>query len=113
MDKLMNYRQIVQTVLQKQADFDNSVSLGPLETFAILDEKRDHYVLLRSGWQDTKRIRSVIVYVRLQKDKVWIEEDWLEDGVAPLLMEAGIPKEDIVLGFRHPTMRPYTEFAVA
>jgi len=29
------------------------------------------------------------------------------------LMEAGIPKEDIVLGFRYPKIRKYTGFAVA
>jgi hypothetical protein len=29
------------------------------------------------------------------------------------LLEAGVPKEDIVLAFHEPEMRQYTEFAVA
>ena len=29
------------------------------------------------------------------------------------LEEAGVPKHDIVLGFRHPDVRPLTEYAVA
>ena len=35
-----------------------------------------------------------------------------EEGIAAHLLEAGIPKEDIVLAFHSPDMRPYTEFAV-
>ncbi len=42
-----------------------------------------------------------------------IEEDWTEGGIATDLLEAGVPKEDIVLAFHPPKMRPYTEFAVA
>ena len=35
------------------------------------------------------------------------------EGLATELVEAGIPKEDIVLAFHAPEMRPLTEFAVA
>ncbi|MFN0112370.1 MAG: element excision factor XisI family protein, partial [Blastocatellia bacterium] len=33
--------------------------------------------------------------------------------IATDLEEAGVPKEDIVLGFQPPKVRPYTEYAVA
>jgi hypothetical protein len=36
-----------------------------------------------------------------------------EEGVATDLLEAGVLKEDIVLGFRHPKIRQHTGFAVA
>lgn len=36
-----------------------------------------------------------------------------EDGIANELVEAGIPKEEIVLGFHEPGVRKYTGFAVA
>ena len=39
--------------------------------------------------------------------------DDTEEGVATDLLEAGVPKEDIVLGFRHPKVRQHTGFAVA
>ncbi len=48
-----------------------------------------------------------------QVDKVWIQCDETEEGIATDLMEAGISKEDIVLGFRYPKVRKYTGFAVA
>jgi hypothetical protein len=36
-----------------------------------------------------------------------------EEGVVTDLVEAGIPANEIVLGFRHPKLRQYTDFAVA
>jgi len=53
------------------------------------------------------------VYVRIRNGKFWIEEDWTEDGIANDLVRAGVPKEDIVLAFHEPTMRQYTDFALA
>ena len=44
-------------------------------------------------------------------DKVWIQYDGTEDGIADELIEAGIPQDKIVLGFRPPEIRPYTGFA--
>ncbi len=51
------------------------------------------------------------VYIRLRDGKLWIEEDWTEDGIATDFVAAGIPKEDIVLAFHEPTMRQYIDFA--
>jgi hypothetical protein len=45
--------------------------------------------------------------------RVWIQLDNTEDGIAEELISAGIPKQDIVLGFHEPEIRPYTGFAVA
>jgi hypothetical protein len=53
------------------------------------------------------------VYLRIHQNKIWIEEDWTKQGIANGLLEAGIPAEDIVLGFQHPNKRPLTEFATA
>ena len=36
-----------------------------------------------------------------------------EEGVANSLVRAGVPKQEIVLGFQAPMMRKMTEFAVA
>jgi len=83
------------------------------ETFVVFDETHGHYFLHTLGWQDTKRIWNTIVYVRLKNGKIWIEEDGLEHGIATDLLESGVPKEDIVLAFHHPSVRPWTEFAVA
>lgn len=45
--------------------------------------------------------------------KVWVQYDGTSPGVAEELAEAGIPREDIILGFHPPYVRQYTEFGVA
>ena len=39
--------------------------------------------------------------------------DGTEEGIALELVELGIPREDIVLGFYRPERREITEFAIA
>ncbi len=55
----------------------------------------------------------MILHVAIRDAKIWIEEDWTEEGIATYFVVQGIPRHDIILGFQHPTMRPLTEFAVA
>ncbi|NET09834.1 MAG: XisI protein [Merismopedia sp. SIO2A8] len=43
---------------------------------------------------------------------IWIQDDDTEDDIATDWV-AGVPKEDIVLGFRHPKVRQHTGFAIA
>jgi hypothetical protein len=70
-------------------------------------------MLLNVGWSPQGRVRGATVYVRLRNGKFWVEEDWLEDEITTDLLKADVPKEDIVLAFHHPDMRPHDEFAVA
>ena len=62
--------------------------------------------------QQGVRVAGMTVYVRIREGKFWIEEDWTEDGIATDLVRAGVPKEEIVLAFHEPKMRPYADFAV-
>lgn len=86
---------------------------GDIDTFESFDDKQGQYVLLQSGWQGTKYIHGAFLHVQIKGEKIWIHYDGTEYGIANELVEAGIPKDTIVLGFRHPYMRPYTDFAVA
>jgi hypothetical protein len=51
--------------------------------------------------------------VRLKDGKFWIEQDLTKEGITTELLEEGVPKEDIVLAFHAPELRPLTEFATA
>ena len=54
----------------------------------------------------------VELHVRLKQNKGWIEKDGTETKVTQELLQAGVPKEDIVLGFYRPKRRAITEFTV-
>jgi len=84
-----------------------------VESMAIIDDSGCHYMLETVGWTDRKRVWYTTIYARIRDGKFWIEIDWTEQGITNQLLAAGVPKEDIVLGFHHPSMRQFTEFAVA
>lgn len=113
MDQLMEYRNVLIRLMQNHSDLLNRSATANVQTYTIFDEARDQYMLFRAGWQNKQRIHIPLLYVRIVDNKLWIEEDYTEDGLATELVAAGIPKAAIVLGFRHPDIRPFTEFAVA
>ncbi len=111
--KLDRYQSLIKQILAKYLDLFNRSEQPGVESMTIFDDERGHYMLETVGWANRQRIWNTTVYVRLREGKFWIEIDWTEAGIATELLDAGVPKEDIVLAFHHPSMRPYTEFAVA
>ena len=109
MDKLNRYREIIKAVLTEIARFP--FSFGELEHKTIFDPQNDNYAVLILGWEQKKREHYSLVHVEIINGKIWIQEDNTESGIAAELEAAGIPKSDIVLGFQHPSVRPYTEYA--
>lgn len=112
MDKLMQYRKIIKSILESHLSRGNGQK-SEIEDFMIADETRDHYLLFQLGWWQRKRVRSFTVYVRIINGKFYIEHDMTEDSIATELLEAGVPEQDIVLAFHAPELRQYTEFAAA
>lgn len=111
--KVESYRELLTNILFEYVNILALNATADKETIMVADEKRDHYFLHRIGWEGTKRIWNTTLYVRIKDGKFWIEIDWTEDGIATELLEAGVSNQDIVLAFHHPSVRQYTEFAVA
>ena len=66
--------------------------------------------MLQFGWDGDEYVHGAVIHIDLLGQKIWVQYDGTEEGVATDLVDAGVPKEDIVLGFRPPELRPYTEF---
>ena len=79
----------------------------------MFDGNHDRYLGLTVDWHEDRRIKSTHVHIRIKNNKIYIEEDWTEEGIATELLREGVPKEDIVLAFYDPESRKFTEFAVA
>jgi hypothetical protein len=114
MDKLNNYREIVKKIL---TEYDQIASQTPnisgVDTVLSFDDERDQYLWFDVGWNHRKRVKAITIYVRIKNEKIYIEEDWTEEGIATELLREGVPKEDIVLAFHDPETRKLTEFAIA
>ena len=105
----MNYSTTIQAVLKRHLGHDSS---SETKLQFICDTQNHHYQLVHLGWKGLKRVYGCIVHVDILDEKIWIQRDGTEVGIANELVEAGIPKQDIVLAFHAPYKRKYTEFAV-
>jgi hypothetical protein len=79
----------------------------------VWDEENNRYLLLTIGWNGYQREHGVLVQVDLKDGLFWIEADQTPDGFALDLEAEGIPKERIVLAFKHPEARRFSEYAQA
>ena len=117
MDQLEYYRSTIKKILTGYYEMTvkGALALDELESDNRLafDEERDQYLWFHSGWKGKQRIRYITMYLRIKNGKIWVEEDWTDLCVVDDLLAAEIPKSDIVLGFHHPSKRPFTEFATA
>ncbi|WP_367267678.1 element excision factor XisI family protein [Okeania sp. SIO2C9] len=52
------------------------------------------------------------IHIDIKDGKIWIQRDFTEEGLAHQLVELGVPSSDIILGFRAPSVRQFTGFAV-
>jgi hypothetical protein len=116
MDRLNHYCHTLQTLLQHYYNLaQNQPSSSRNQEIAehlILDSQRHHYLWLRSGWDDKQRVQHIVLYLRIDGGKVWVETDNTDLCIVDDLLAANIPPEDIVLGFHHSSKRPLTGFAV-
>src|SRR5919204_4162575 len=106
MDELNLYRQVIRDLIRSYAQ--SQPSRGDVQIEVIFDESNDHYELMYAGWNGPYRIHGSVLHIDIRGGKVWIQHDGTEDGIASELVEAGIPKEHIVLAFHPPYKRPYT-----
>jgi len=111
MDTLDTYRQIIQNLLTEYVRLQ--YAYGQIQNEVIFDREADRYLVMSIGWQDVRRIHGCLIHVDIINDRVWIQRDGTEHGIADELVAAGIPKDRIVLGFHPPEVRQHTEYAVA
>jgi hypothetical protein len=115
MDKLEQYRTLIENLLREIVEVtERSAPDTPqLRDKTVFDRRSDTYLIVREGWVGARRVNSNVVYLEILKGKIWIQADNTDRVIARELEKAGVPKSDIVLGFQPPSVRPYTEYAVA
>jgi hypothetical protein len=111
MDSLKaSYRDAIHKVFQDYIDF-----LGEeegVELQVVWDQQNDRYLIVEVGWQDGYRIYGTFLHLDILNDKIWIQHDGTEEGIAYELEGAGITKNQIVLAFKPLSNRKLMEYAV-
>ena len=105
-----NYRQIVQKLLKDYSEI--KASNEDVEAETIFDLAQDRYQVVHVGWSNKRRIYGCVLHLDIKNNKIWIQHDGTEGGIANELLKYGISKQDIVLAFQSPFKRQFSGFAV-
>lgn len=114
MEEMTKLREIIEKVLCEHAEFYRAANAqhadeNMVET--VFDREGDHYVLFNIAWEGYDRTHYAVVHLDIINGKIWIQEDNTEEGIATDLEKYGVSKDKIVLAFKSPALRKYTEYA--
>jgi hypothetical protein len=110
MDKLARYRDLIRKELEGYAEWIKPT--GQLRCEVVFDPVLDHFELIEVGWENNRRVHTVVFHIDIIDGKVWIQHDATDRPIATELIRVGIPKEDIVLGFHPAEVRQFTGYGV-
>jgi hypothetical protein len=100
MDSRDRDRELVKSILTDYASIP--YAHGAIECETVFDCEADRYLLMLVGWEGIRRVHGCLIHVDLIDEKIWVQRDGTERGVARDLIEAGVPEDRIVLAFRSP-----------
>lgn len=109
MEKL-KYQAAIEKILKS---FSEMVVRQGTEVEIICDREGGHYLVILLGWNDQLRVYGSLIHIDLKDDKIWIQQDRTDTGIAQELVEAGVPKNEIVLAFKSAFTRKFTDYAIS
>jgi len=108
---LVQYQQAIAHVFQEWEKLPGTGS--SFRIVGVLDNQRNRYLLEHVEQGEVPPVARTLAYLEINQDKIWVQVDNTEVGIATQLVAVGIRKDQIVLGFYPPTMRQLGEFALA
>ena len=111
MDKGTLYRDLIKKCLGEWEAYIRRARHNGIDIQRINDDTNGNYLLVYLGWDKNQRVQQTALHLRLKEDRIWIEVDETEEGIATALVRAGVPRQDIVLAFHPPELRHLSEFA--
>ena len=109
MDTRRAYQTLIKQLLTEYAAHRSQWN-AQIASRAVCDDEHGAYMVVDMGWNGDKYWHTTPIHVDVLNNKIWVQYDETEEGIATQLVVAGVPKEDIVLGFHPSELRPYTEF---
>lgn len=108
MDIQEEYKELVKQLILDYAKI--KPAYGDIEREVVFDEERGHYELMNVGWEGKKRIHYSVIHFDIKDGKIWLQHNATDQEVTEELVEGGIPREKIVLGFIPPQSRKFTKY---
>ena len=112
MDKTLKYQKAILSLLKEYDNFWGNTD--GLKNHIIADKEKNDYVMLTMGWQNENHYEHLLCFhLEIKDGKIWLHENNTEALIADELVEKGVAREDIILGFVEPEIRKYSGFAMA
>lgn len=110
LDKKQTYRTLIKQLLEEYATY--KPAYGDIEIQTVFDLEHDHYQVVAVGWNKKERIYGCSIHLDIKDEKVWIQVNNTELDIGQDLVNRGIPKDDIVIGFQPLYLRKVSGYAV-
>jgi XisI protein len=111
MDKIAKYQQVISGLLNEYAAIKKTVT-PDIKAQVMMDRENNHYQLLSLGWHNNRFVYNVSFHFDIIDEKIWIQQNNTDVLIADELMERGVEKSDIVLGFISEKARGYSGYAM-
>jgi XisI protein len=105
------YRSIIRQLLTQYAAY--KPCHGDIETQTLFDCEHDRYQVVSVGWDNKQRVYGCSMHLDLKDDKIWIQINNTELDIGQDLVDRGVPKQDIVIGFQPPSIRKFSGYAIS
>ncbi|MBE9067882.1 XisI protein [Leptolyngbya cf. ectocarpi LEGE 11479] len=110
MDQLNQYQKTIQDLLLEHAK--TKPAYGDIEVDVSFDTERHHYQIWHTGWLQKRWVHHCPMHFTIRNNKIWLLANSTEHDLAQELVDKGVPKQDIVLGFHPSYMRELSDYAV-
>ena len=112
MDNVALYKTYIHEIFEEILHPRRS-SRSAVKTRPVFDDKNGQYLLFHDGWRGEHRVYGCFLHLEVTSDgKIWVHFDGTDIAVAQKLLDRGVPKSDMVIGFHPPVARPDTGFAI-
>ncbi|MEM8505197.1 MAG: XisI protein [Cyanobacteria bacterium P01_D01_bin.1] len=98
MDSTTQLSDIVKEVISRYAQL--KPSHGDIRLDTVFDDEQGHYALMQVGWDRDRRVRGNLIYITLQDNRVIVEYDGMECGIAEDLVASGVASDQIILAYQ-------------
>jgi hypothetical protein len=105
MDKINRYQAAVCELLTEYVNRTVTRPANQLVPQILVDKEHNKFQVLYYGWQKEKYVFFPAFHFDIIDGKIWLQCNNTEWEVDTILIEKGVAKEDIVIGFLPPYYR--------
>lgn len=113
MDKVTKYQDVIVAFLHHYNAESGGHKENAVQRRILIDRENNSFQLLSIGWSGKHYTFGPIFHFDIIDGKIWMQCNNTEWEVVDYLMEHGVDRQDIVLGFVPPHARHFSGFATA